>query len=49
MFGLPHPLAGDGAYAAGWNGFASAGGPDMNENIGYAPLCPRTSATSPPY
>ncbi len=32
---LRHVLVGDGAYAAGWNGFAPAGGPDMNTNIGY--------------
>ena len=25
---------GDGAYAAGWNGFAPAGGPDVNTDIG---------------
>ena len=43
---------GDGGYAAGWNGFAPAGGPDMNTNIGCAPrpglCCARTPQTEPP-
>ena len=38
---------GDGGYAAGWNGFAPAGGPDVNTDIGCA-LPPRLPVLASP-